>query len=242
MARATAFSPGVARVVVVQRESERRERRRGRRGAIRRRPEKNKYLFPSKSVWLTTLRSLVSPSFAVKMATKDGSTFFFTSESVNEGHPDKLADQVRARSSRLPADLSLGTFTLHSFYILRNVCFVRPSCVFAKKKAGFNQESLTSPFSPPLFFLLSTQISDGVLDACLAQDPDSKVRAQRRDHGFPRKHFFHRKWRFFRHLDFFCIFFLLTRFRSRHTRSTPPSHLPLQTSRSRARPAPRPAW
>lgn len=45
------------------------------------------------------------------MATKDGSTFFFTSESVNEGHPDKLADQI----------------------------------------------------------------SDGVLDACLAQDPDSKV-------------------------------------------------------------------
>jgi S-adenosylmethionine synthetase len=29
------------------------------------------------------------------MASKDGSTFFFTSESVNEGHPDKLADQVR---------------------------------------------------------------------------------------------------------------------------------------------------
>ena len=33
------------------------------------------------------------------MASKDGSTFFFTSESVNEGHPDKLADQVRARST-----------------------------------------------------------------------------------------------------------------------------------------------
>jgi len=45
------------------------------------------------------------------MASKDGSTFFFTSESVNEGHPDKLADQI----------------------------------------------------------------SDGILDACLAQDPDSKV-------------------------------------------------------------------
>jgi len=45
------------------------------------------------------------------MASKDGSTFFFTSESVNEGHPDKLADQI----------------------------------------------------------------SDAVLDACLAEDPDSKV-------------------------------------------------------------------
>lgn len=33
-----------------------------------------------------------------QMASKDGSTFFFTSESVNEGHPDKLADQVRDRA------------------------------------------------------------------------------------------------------------------------------------------------
>eukprot|EP00227_Mantoniella_beaufortii_P018352 CAMPEP_0197579546 /NCGR_PEP_ID=MMETSP1326-20131121/3531_1 /TAXON_ID=1155430 /ORGANISM="Genus nov. species nov., Strain RCC2288" /LENGTH=405 /DNA_ID=CAMNT_0043143053 /DNA_START=295 /DNA_END=1512 /DNA_ORIENTATION=+ len=45
------------------------------------------------------------------MASKDGAHFFFTSESVNEGHPDKLADQI----------------------------------------------------------------SDGILDACLAQDPNSKV-------------------------------------------------------------------
>jgi hypothetical protein len=37
------------------------------------------------------------------MASKDGSTFFFTSESVNEGHPDKLADQVRSASPRLRA-------------------------------------------------------------------------------------------------------------------------------------------
>lgn len=42
----------------------------------------------------------------------DGDTFLFTSESVNEGHPDKLADQV----------------------------------------------------------------SDAILDACLEQDPDAKVR------------------------------------------------------------------
>ena len=34
------------------------------------------------------------------MASKDGSTFFFTSESVNEGHPDKLADQVRGATPR----------------------------------------------------------------------------------------------------------------------------------------------
>lgn len=35
------------------------------------------------------------------MASKDGSTFFFTSESVNEGHPDKLADQVGDDRTRL---------------------------------------------------------------------------------------------------------------------------------------------
>ena len=32
----------------------------------------------------------------------DGETFLFTSESVNEGHPDKLCDQARARSDWLP--------------------------------------------------------------------------------------------------------------------------------------------
>ena len=29
----------------------------------------------------------------------DGETFLFTSESVNEGHPDKLCDQARAAAS-----------------------------------------------------------------------------------------------------------------------------------------------
>jgi hypothetical protein len=29
-------------------------------------------------------------------------TFLFTSESVNEGHPDKLCDQVRRQSPPLP--------------------------------------------------------------------------------------------------------------------------------------------
>ena len=41
-----------------------------------------------------------TPPNPPQMASKDGSTFFFTSESVNEGHPDKLADQVRALSRR----------------------------------------------------------------------------------------------------------------------------------------------
>jgi S-adenosylmethionine synthetase len=31
------------------------------------------------------------------MANLHGDNFLFTSESVNEGHPDKLCDQVRAR-------------------------------------------------------------------------------------------------------------------------------------------------
>ena len=39
-----------------------------------------------------------TPPNPPQMASKDGSTFFFTSESVNEGHPDKLADQVRDRA------------------------------------------------------------------------------------------------------------------------------------------------
>ena len=40
-----------------------------------------------------------TPPNPPQMASKDGSTFFFTSESVNEGHPDKLADQVRDRAT-----------------------------------------------------------------------------------------------------------------------------------------------
>ena len=45
-----------------------------------------------------TRARLPTPSNPPQMASKDGSTFFFTSESVNEGHPDKLADQVRDRA------------------------------------------------------------------------------------------------------------------------------------------------
>jgi hypothetical protein len=37
---------------------------------------------------------LIFPSKKTQMADED--TFLFTSESVNEGHPDKLADQVRS--------------------------------------------------------------------------------------------------------------------------------------------------
>jgi hypothetical protein len=44
-----------------------------------------------------------TPPTPPQMASKDGSTFFFTSESVNEGHPDKLADQVRDRDLSIRA-------------------------------------------------------------------------------------------------------------------------------------------
>ena len=44
------------------------------------------------------------------MASKDGSTFFFTSESVNEGHPDKLADQVRGARRSIVETHSIRSF------------------------------------------------------------------------------------------------------------------------------------
>jgi S-adenosylmethionine synthetase len=68
--------------------------------------------------------------------------FMFTSESVNEGHPDKLADQVCVRSSS-----NLG--------LLRSA-----------SPAGPAQQSSTD---------CCMQVSDAVVDACFAQDPDSHV-------------------------------------------------------------------
>ena len=64
-------------------------------------------------------------------------TFLFTSESVNEGHPDKLCDQV---------------------------CY--PACCLLRSGAVAHQQR-----SPAV----TLQVSDAVLDACLAQDPSAKV-------------------------------------------------------------------
>ena len=55
-------------------------------------------------------------------------TFLFTSESVNEGHPDKLCDQVNNSSK---VDLAFGTPWIFSalFYavdLIRSLC--RPNC------------------------------------------------------------------------------------------------------------------
>jgi hypothetical protein len=58
------------------------------------------------------------------MATKDGSTFFFTSESVNEGHPDKLADQVRPIETR-SAPLSICNQTRNADRPFRPASFDR---------------------------------------------------------------------------------------------------------------------
>eukprot|EP00897_Mesotaenium_endlicherianum_P004529 jgi/Mesen1/4103/ME000216S03360 len=69
-------------------------------------------------------------------------TFLFTSESVNEGHPDKLCDQLDETVS-----------------------------VLAKSVGRALQCSLWSSSQDILFL----QVSDAVLDACLEQDPDSKV-------------------------------------------------------------------
>ena len=54
---------------------------------------------------LTRARAMSAPP--AKMA-KTERTFLFSSESVNEGHPDKLADQVqqRARTLREPTLVS----------------------------------------------------------------------------------------------------------------------------------------
>jgi len=62
-----------------------------------------------------------TPPNPPQMASKDGSTFFFTSESVNEGHPDKLADQVRDRATcRFGSSLSTRTVAFSPDGIAKN--------------------------------------------------------------------------------------------------------------------------
>lgn len=80
-------------------------------------------------------------------------TFLFTSESVNEGHPDKLADQVRGGRRR----------KIWAGHTLR-----------ARAPARHATAASHAPLSP-LPIHPRTQISDAILDACLEQDPDAKV-------------------------------------------------------------------
>ena len=62
------------------------------------------------------------------MASKDGSTFFFTSESVNEGHPDKLADQVRDRALVDSGALATRTVAFSPDGIGRKRAAATPKC------------------------------------------------------------------------------------------------------------------
>ena len=59
------------------------------------------------------------------MALHPEAEFMFTSESVNEGHPDKLADQVRAHCAHpfVPRDLRSG-LPLADFRRAIPLCFL----------------------------------------------------------------------------------------------------------------------
>ncbi len=93
-----------------------------------------------------------------------GDTFLFTSESVNEGHPDKLADQVGFLSL-----LSCKTFHLAELYTAAgHVLYLRWLRVIGPTEG---------PADAYIWLRLYLQVSDAVLDACLAQDPYAKVRA-----------------------------------------------------------------
>ena len=117
-----------------------------------------------------------TPPNPPQMASKDGSTFFFTSESVNEGHPDKLADQVRDRATcRFGRSLSTRTVAFSPDGIAKTSRGDPEVSRPPRASRRVSNAPLTS--HPPH---ASRQISDGVLDACLAQDPDSKVRLRPR--------------------------------------------------------------
>ena len=110
-----------------------------------------------------------------QMASKDGSTFFFTSESVNEGHPDKLADQVRDRALVDSGALATRTVAFSPDGIAKSSR--GDAEVSRPPRASRRVSDVPLTRLPPH---TSPQISDGVLDACLAQDPDSKVRLRPR--------------------------------------------------------------
>ena len=122
-----------------------------------------------------TRARLPTPSNPPQMASKDGSTFFFTSESVNEGHPDKLADQVRDRALVDSGALATRTVAFSPDGIAKSSR--GDAEVSRPPRASRRVSDVPLTRLPPH---TSPQISDGVLDACLAQDPDSKVRLRPR--------------------------------------------------------------
>lgn len=137
------------------------------------------------------------------MAAED--TFLFTSESVNEGHPDKLCDQVGfierlgpgegpawprgplcgACERRLPPAAAPGPrFAVLGAAVgtgLLGKGFSRPCPPGGpRSRAPAKHCALRSSPSP-------RQVSDAILDACLEQDPLSKVRRQWGSSGAPRR-------------------------------------------------------
>ena len=118
-----------------------------------------------------------------KQQMADEDTFLFTSESVNEGHPDKLADQVREDIDRIGE-------RWREKRERKNI--VRGNRSFAQQRKNDRDAHLPCSFSTTLLSQLPThsitQVSDAILDACLEQDPDAKVRkkeerAEERERG-----------------------------------------------------------
>ena len=121
-----------------------------------------------------------------------GKSFLFTSESVNEGHPDKICDQVRGRVCACTScrgyewhDCCLGVCGsvrgLSCAFVVGAVCLEAAIAIVAwmfEHGAGttlllthtHTHSNSLPPTLPP-----TPQVSDAVLDACLAQDPESKV-------------------------------------------------------------------
>lgn len=172
-------------------------------------------------IWLLLLLLVLSPrpqrtptscpafNRTTQLATMAGEaleTFLFTSESVNEGHPDKLCDQVReaaqkgecskraAAAAAAPckhgrhAQLAASSAAcMHDRsphpYAHCVICIALPCpTVHTRSDAPWITHAHRfahhhhHPPRPPLS-VFRAQVSDAILDACLAQDPLSKVRA-----------------------------------------------------------------
>ena len=109
----------------------------------------------------------------------DEDTFLFTSESVNEGHPDKLADQVRSLEEREKekAGKKKGIFRRDSEAAAATETL---GSRLSNDRDGRALTFFLVFFFPFLSLSTShTQVSDAILDACLEQDPDAKVRKKK---------------------------------------------------------------
>jgi hypothetical protein len=98
-------------------------------------------------------------------------TFLFTSESVTEGHPDKLCDQVSGEQQAAATDCCLPMQQAVAGKALP--CRLWP----ATRQLAVSHTHAAAPdmhsHLPHTF--LAACYADAVLDACLSQDPNSKV-------------------------------------------------------------------